>query len=144
MLPVLAKADSMTGPELERFRQHVRSEMYRVRALQPTAGLCCQPGMPVVSSREGGSNQLAILRVQLGLQRFQIAAVTAHAGVSLLALHQGPEACSLFISDLKVDGAVSTRAAPAACQIAVQQLCPQACPVQPELDVNLPRMLELS
>lgn len=29
VLPVLAKADSMTGPELERFRQHVRSEMYR-------------------------------------------------------------------------------------------------------------------
>ena len=38
MLPVLAKADSMTGPELERFRQHVRSEMYRVRAL-PSIGL---------------------------------------------------------------------------------------------------------
>ena len=40
VLPVLAKADSMTGPELERFRQHVRSEMYRVRVLQPAVSIC--------------------------------------------------------------------------------------------------------
>ena len=41
MLPVLAKADSMTGPELERFRQLVRSEMYRVSYNHCQA--LCQP-----------------------------------------------------------------------------------------------------
>ena len=77
VLPVLAKADSMTGPELERFRQHVRNEMYRVRENKYNLFLFSQNkspaasfqslllnGVPGVSSREAGSSQIAILSVQ--------------------------------------------------------------------------------